>query len=147
MYYELIFFIIVSIVILIIIKYKIDKLNIDSFYETTATEENLYKHAMVSDDSPVYADGHEKMTFDFLTNTNDILAKYYFSDDLNNNDAYSKNVNIYPYKNSIKNFKVVGALPNVYTANRSLHIQRKPGIWNRYNTKAQDIYNLYAVRR
>ena len=96
---------------------------------------------------PTNGDGNPTMTFGFLKNTNKVLAKYFFSDSLNNNDAYSKTVNVYPYQNKKPNYKVRGALPYVYTGNIGLHYQRAPGVWNRYNTYAQDIYNLYGVRR
>jgi hypothetical protein len=132
MHHKLIFFIIISIILLIIIKYKIDKVSIDKF-----------KNAKQA----INADGNPTMTFDFLSNTNKILAKYFLSDDLNNNNAYQRYVINYPYKNKFRNYNVKGALPYVYTGNPGLHYQRAPGIWNRYNTYAQDIYNMYGVRR
>ena len=100
-------------------------------------------------------DNDGNMTFDFLTNTNTnfILDKYYLNDDMKINGA---RVNYHPYQVKVGNlpppidkyskYLQNTAFPYIY-GNNKLHYQRKPGQWNKYDTKAQEIYNKTGVRR
>ena len=103
---------------------------------------NYYKKIDTFDNKAnYYNDG--KMIFKYITDTShtrNVLDKYYVNDDIK---IAGSRVNIHPDEFNRNNCSVIGALPKVY--GKSL-CQLSPGIWNRYNTKKQDIYNNYAVR-
>ena len=85
------------------------------------------------------------MTFNFLKdiNTTDVLDKYYLDDDTRINGA---TINYHPYRYAVKNTPVEGAPPYIYGTIIN-HVQRKPKVWNKYDTYAVDIYNAYGIRR
>ena len=97
----------------------------------------------VAFDSNGYKNGI--MTFDFLkdTNTNDVLTKYYMDNDKKINGV---KINNNPYRYAFPNIPVEGAPPYIYGIVLN-HYQRKPKVWNKYDTYAQDIYNAYGIRR
>ena len=140
MYNKLLVFlsIIIIIIVLIILYYKNKK------YDTFAIPKTPKE---INDN-----DGN--MTFEFLNNenTNYVLDKYYINDDTKINGV---RVNYHPYQEHVNNPVIVdayskylqnSAYPYIY-GNPKLHIQRTPGQWNKYDTKAQDIYNQYGIRR
>lgn len=88
-------------------------------------------------------DGH--MTFDFLTdlNTNYVLNNYYINDDTKINGT---RVNYHKYQEQVPNYPIEGAPPYIYGTLLN-HYQRRPKVWNKYDTYAQDIYNQYGIRR
>ena len=85
------------------------------------------------------------MTFDFLKdeNTNNVLNKYYMDNDKRIN---GKTINYNPYRYALPNIPVEGAPPYIYGIVLN-HYQRKPKVWHKYDTYAQDIYNAYGIRR
>jgi len=95
-----------------------------------------------------------KMDFKYISDPNytkNILNKYYINDDTKKNGV---NVNQHIYKNPVSNCRSSQDLnPYVYSADISLHCRRNvrnnynTAWWHKYDTIAQDIYNLYGVRR
>ena len=144
MYSKLLLFlsIIVVIVILIITLHnKYNSNNYDTFAEPKSPKE-------INDN-----DGH--MNFNFLKseNTHYVLQTYYLDDDKKINGA---RVNYHPYQQQVPNFPPPvdryskylqeTAYPFVF-GNPNFHRQRSPGQWNKFDTRAQDYYNWYGIRR
>ena len=90
-------------------------------------------------------DNDGNMNFNFLKNenTNYVLSTYYIDDDKKINGS---RLNYHKYQKQVPNIPVEGAPPYIY-GNPLYHYQRKPKVWNKYDTYAQDIWNKYGVRR
>ena len=95
------------------------------------------------------------MTFDYINDPNytiKVLGEYYVNDDRKINGI---KWNYHPYKNSVPNCENSRDLNDgrIYSANPSLHCRRNVGNdktkwwWNKYDTKAVDIYNQYSIHR
>ena len=144
MYNKLLLFISIIIIIFILIITIHNKYNINR-YDTFATPKSPKE---INDN-----DGH--MNFNFLKNenTNYVINKYYIDDDKKINGT---RVNIHPYQEQVANIPPVistyskylqnSASPYIY-GNPKLHKQSSPGQWNKYNTRAREIYNKYGIRR
>ena len=144
MYNKLLLFIsiiIIIIILIIVIHNKYNSSRYDTFAEPKSPKEIIDK------------DGN--MNFNFLKaeNSQYVLKKYYLDTDRKIN---GKKLHIHPYQKKVTNQQVPiheyskylqeSAYPLIF-GNTTLHRQDKPGQWHKYDTKAQDLYNKYGIRR
>lgn len=95
-----------------------------------------------------------KMMFEFLKDpyySQKIINQYYLNDDKKINGV---KVNYHPYAKPVPNCpSSADTTPYIYSANPALHCRRNIGNnntswwWRKYDTRAQDIYNQYSIRR
>ena len=93
------------------------------------------------------------MTFEYLKPyaSQKTIKKYYLDDDIK---IKGVKVNHHPYINPYPNCaSSADTTPYIYSVNPSLHCRRNIGNnnttwwWRKYDTRAQDIYNQYSIRR
>ena len=144
MYNKLFLFISIIIMIFFLIILINNKYNINK-YDTFTTPKSPKE----------IIDNDGNMNFNFLKDehTKFVLNNYYIDDDKKINGS---RVNIHPYQVKVSNLPVTiskyskylqdSAFPFIY-GNPKLHKQRTHGQWNKYDTKARDIYNKYGIRR
>ena len=145
-------FIIILIIILILILLLIQILSIlQDKYNTKIIKDKFTDGRSMSPQEIIENDG--KMTFNYINDpnySNRIISQYYLDDDIR---IAGMKVNSHPYKVPVPNCpSSADLLPYIYSATPSKHCRRNIGAdgkswWRKYDTEAQDIYNIHGVYR